>query len=62
VWVVDVRDFDVLVVVAAAGVVVPLSGDELLLVLEPVTTIRNAMSTAISAKGARKRAGLLLVR
>jgi hypothetical protein len=46
---------DVLVDESLLGGVVPLS-------LDPLTIARNATSTAISAKGARKRAGLLLVR
>jgi hypothetical protein len=46
---------DVLVDESLPGVVVPVS-------LEPLTIARKATSTAISAKGARKRAGLLLVR
>jgi hypothetical protein len=35
---------------------------ELRFVLDPFTTIRKATTAAMSAKGARKRAGLLLVR
>ena len=50
-------------VVVAAGVVAESFDDELLpLPPEPEMIARKATSTAISAKGPKKRAGLLLVR
>ena len=55
-----VLDFFAVDVVVVVGVVSGLL--ELWFVLELLTIISSATTTAISAKGARKRAGLLLVR